>query len=194
MGFFFKKSKNFGLLKLNFSKSGVGLSFGVKGFRVSQNAKGTYINAGAKGFYYRKKINSSQTSKTEEKPIKNKETIILYQTPELEKFSNITTCCFIITVFLSVALLLFNHPLRSIIIFVAGVIFMIAYCSKNVSLFKDLIEQGKQINELKAQNYDVIIKPQSEDAESESAIQKRNNSKYREYKYSYENYKVNNDK
>lgn len=40
MGFQFRKSKNFGPIHLNFSKSGVGVSAGVKGFRVSKRAKG----------------------------------------------------------------------------------------------------------------------------------------------------------
>ena len=40
MGFQFRKSKNFGPIRLNFSKSGVGVSAGVKGFRVSKRAKG----------------------------------------------------------------------------------------------------------------------------------------------------------
>lgn len=40
MGFQFRKSKNFGPIRLNFSKSGVGVSAGVKGFRVSKRARG----------------------------------------------------------------------------------------------------------------------------------------------------------
>ena len=60
MGLFFKKSKNLGLFKLNFSKSGIGMSFGVKGFRISKNSKGTYLNAGKNGFYYRKKIDVAE--------------------------------------------------------------------------------------------------------------------------------------
>lgn len=47
-----------GPFRLNFSKSGVGLSFGVKGARISVNKRGTYVNLGANGIYYRKKINS----------------------------------------------------------------------------------------------------------------------------------------
>ena len=40
MGFRFRKSKNFGPFRLNFSKSGIGYSVGVKGFRVTKKAGG----------------------------------------------------------------------------------------------------------------------------------------------------------
>ena len=40
MGFRFRKSKNFGPFRINFSKSGVGYSFGVKGYRVTKTANG----------------------------------------------------------------------------------------------------------------------------------------------------------
>lgn len=40
MGLRFRKSVNLGPLRLNFSKSGVGMSVGVKGFRVGRSAKG----------------------------------------------------------------------------------------------------------------------------------------------------------
>lgn len=40
MGFRFRKSVNFGPFRLNFSKSGVGYSFGGKGFRVTKKAGG----------------------------------------------------------------------------------------------------------------------------------------------------------
>lgn len=40
MGFRFRKSANFGPLRINFSKSGMGYSFGGKGFRVTKKAGG----------------------------------------------------------------------------------------------------------------------------------------------------------
>lgn len=40
MGLRFRKSINLGPIRLNFSKSGMGISFGTKGFRVSRSAKG----------------------------------------------------------------------------------------------------------------------------------------------------------
>lgn len=56
MGFYLKKAINFGPLRINFSKSGIGLSFGTKGLRVGSGANGNYVHAGRKGLYYRKKL------------------------------------------------------------------------------------------------------------------------------------------
>ncbi len=60
MGFYFRKSKSIGPLKLNFSKSGIGVSTGVKGARVSFGPRGTYVNVGRNGIYYRKKLGRSR--------------------------------------------------------------------------------------------------------------------------------------
>lgn len=59
MGFYFRKSKSLGLFRLNFSKSGVGVSTGVKGARLSIGPTGTHIHLGRNGIYYRKKLGSS---------------------------------------------------------------------------------------------------------------------------------------
>lgn len=190
MGLFFKKSQNFGLFKLNYSKSGIGISFGVKGFRISKNSKGTYINAGAKGLYYRKKIDSKNQQVEEyieETPIK--ETAIIYQSPELERFTKTSIYCLLYIIILGFGLMFFNHPLRGMLVAISGFIFMFVYCLKNPSLFKEWIEQGKRINELQSQNYNVVIQPQSKNPESDEAIKKRNESKYKQYRYSYESYK-----
>ena len=46
----FCRSKSFGLFRLNFSKSGVGFSFGVPGVRIGVNAKGKkYVRGGIPG-------------------------------------------------------------------------------------------------------------------------------------------------
>ncbi|MGC2235440.1 MAG: DUF4236 domain-containing protein [Pyrinomonadaceae bacterium] len=65
MGFYFRKSVNFGIFRLNFSKSGIGVSAGVKGARISKTPKATYVHFGTNGFYYKQRINTStkQTSK-----------------------------------------------------------------------------------------------------------------------------------
>lgn len=55
MVFSFRKSLNLGGLKLNFSKSGIGVSFGIKGLRTGINAKGKkYISASSNGLNYKK--------------------------------------------------------------------------------------------------------------------------------------------
>jgi hypothetical protein len=50
MGFGFRKSINLGFVRFNFSKSGVGYSFGFTGFRVGKDAKGrNYKNVSIPG-------------------------------------------------------------------------------------------------------------------------------------------------
>jgi hypothetical protein len=57
MGLFFRKSIDLGILRINFSKSGVGFSVGIPGFRIVKPAKGKiYLQTGMKGIYYRKTI------------------------------------------------------------------------------------------------------------------------------------------
>ena len=67
MGWYFKKSKSVGPFRLNFSKSGIGVSTGIKGARISFGPKGTYVNIGRGGIYYRKKIGSSPEKKAQSK-------------------------------------------------------------------------------------------------------------------------------
>lgn len=62
MGFSFRKSVKLGKgVRLNLSRSGVGVSYGVKGLRVSQSTRGTYLNAGSGGMYYRTKLGKNGT-------------------------------------------------------------------------------------------------------------------------------------
>ena len=68
MGFSFRKSIRFGPLRLNLSKSGVGLSAGVKGARVSRGPRGTYLNVGAGGVQYRKKLDATSERETRRRP------------------------------------------------------------------------------------------------------------------------------
>lgn len=78
MGFFFKKRiKFFPGCYINFSKGGVGFSFGPKGLKYSVNSKGEkYINGGSGGVYFREKIkdNTKEKNVNEVNP-KNQETL-----------------------------------------------------------------------------------------------------------------------
>jgi len=56
MGLYFRKSKSIGPFRINFSKSGIGVSAGVKGARISKGPRGTTVYAGRDGVYYRKTI------------------------------------------------------------------------------------------------------------------------------------------
>ena len=61
MGWNFRKSVNLGGgMRLNFSKSGVGISGGVKGFRVSHGPRGNRVTASipGTGIYYTKNFSS----------------------------------------------------------------------------------------------------------------------------------------
>jgi len=56
MGFSYRKSLGVGPFRLNFSKSGIGVSAGVPGFRVTQNSTGrtyTTFNVPGSGLSYR---------------------------------------------------------------------------------------------------------------------------------------------
>lgn len=57
MGFYIRKSINLGGgVRLNLSKSGLGLSAGVKGLRFGVNGRGTYVHMGRGGLYYRQQL------------------------------------------------------------------------------------------------------------------------------------------
>ena len=75
MGWSYHKSINLGICKLNFSKSGVSVSFGVKGLRVSLGPKGLQFNAGKGGVRYNKTVSSKKLKsavKTGLKAVKKK--------------------------------------------------------------------------------------------------------------------------
>ncbi|MBD5427793.1 MAG: DUF4236 domain-containing protein [Treponema sp.] len=67
MGFSFRKSVKIGPVRVNVSKSGVGVSAGVKGARVGINSKGkVYGSAGVKGFQYRTQFGTQAGAKNPE--------------------------------------------------------------------------------------------------------------------------------
>lgn len=59
MGFYIRKSFRAGPVRLNLSKSGLGISAGVKGLRVGSGPRGNYVHAGRGGLYYRKNLGSN---------------------------------------------------------------------------------------------------------------------------------------
>lgn len=58
MGFYLKKGFNIGPVRINLSKSGVGVSVGGKGLRFGSGSKGNYVHAGRGGLYYRKSLSA----------------------------------------------------------------------------------------------------------------------------------------
>lgn len=64
MGFSFRKSVKIGPIRLNASKSGIGISGGVKGARISVSPKGKVSTSiGANGVYYRSQIGGGKRTK-----------------------------------------------------------------------------------------------------------------------------------
>ncbi len=62
MGFYLRKSFSAGPLRLNLSKSGLGVSLGVPGARVGISSTGRgYVQAGCGGLYFRKSLGSPST-------------------------------------------------------------------------------------------------------------------------------------
>ena len=61
MGFYMRKSINFGGVRFNFSKLGIGASVGVKGFRIGTSPRGNYIHMGRNGIYYRAALGKKKT-------------------------------------------------------------------------------------------------------------------------------------
>ncbi len=65
MGLRFRKSIKLGLVKVNLSKSGIGLSTGIRGARIGMNSRGTYSSVGIPGTgVYSMSYGSSSTRKT----------------------------------------------------------------------------------------------------------------------------------
>ncbi len=56
MGLFFRKGFHIGPFRINFSKSGIGISLGVPGLRVGSGPQGSYVRAEKFGFGFRKNL------------------------------------------------------------------------------------------------------------------------------------------
>lgn len=64
MGYFFRKTIKLGPVRVNLSKSGVGVSAGAKGFRVGVGPGGKpYVSASGYGVSYRKQLGGKGSSK-----------------------------------------------------------------------------------------------------------------------------------
>ncbi len=54
MAFYLRRGFNFGPVRLNLSKGGVGVSGGITGARAGMSPRGAYVHGGRGGLYYRK--------------------------------------------------------------------------------------------------------------------------------------------
>jgi len=66
MGWFLRKAIKVGPLRLNLSKSGLGVSAVVKGFRVSRGPRGTHLFAGRHGLYFRERLDGPGSARGRE--------------------------------------------------------------------------------------------------------------------------------
>lgn len=70
MPWYIRKYFNFGPLRVNLSKSGLGYSFGVRGARIATGPHGSYIHLGRYGVYYRKSLATPSASPPSKSPPK----------------------------------------------------------------------------------------------------------------------------
>ncbi|MDR0656335.1 MAG: DUF4236 domain-containing protein [Treponema sp.] len=61
MGISFRKSFKAGPIRVNLSKSGIGMSAGVKGARIGVGPRGTYVSGGKGGARFYKTLNGGKT-------------------------------------------------------------------------------------------------------------------------------------
>lgn len=69
MAFYLRKAFKVGPLRLNLSKSGLGLSAGITGARIGLSPKGAYVHGGRHGIYYRKYLKKGKGNPTGSRPV-----------------------------------------------------------------------------------------------------------------------------
>jgi hypothetical protein len=69
MAFYLRKAFKVGPLRLNLSKSGLGLSTGVTGARIGLSPRGAYVHGGRHGIYYRKYLKKGKGNPTGSRPV-----------------------------------------------------------------------------------------------------------------------------
>jgi hypothetical protein len=86
MAFYLRKAFKVGPLRLNLSKSGLGLSAGVTGARIGLSPRGAYVHGGRHGIYYRKYLKKGKGNPTGSRPVTRSGTPVpvAYQPDEKE--------------------------------------------------------------------------------------------------------------
>src|SRR2546427_6334573 len=80
MGFYIRKGFNFGPLRLNLARSGLGASFGVKGARIGVGPRGSYVHVGRGGLYYRQSLGVPESRRAPSRPLTSNVEVL----PEVE--------------------------------------------------------------------------------------------------------------
>lgn len=201
MGLFFRKSLNLGkALKLNFSKSGIGFSFGVKGLRFGKTPTGkSYMHAGRGGLYFRKQFsdkkqirenapdeiaNIEENTQNKKAPKVSYRGDITFEAYKKYKKQSMRSFAFILpSLFL---FLLYKISLFLLVFPIIGVLIGFNYLFKNATEFGDQIEYFTELD--KRNNYKTI-----EDEKVFNELQglilsahkeRQNETKYKNYNYS----------
>jgi hypothetical protein len=87
MGFYIRKGINLGPLRLNLSRSGLGMSVGVKGARVGLGPRGSYVHLGRGGLYYRQSLGHASSTKATS-PVETRQQQIADSQPGLQDIAS----------------------------------------------------------------------------------------------------------
>jgi hypothetical protein len=164
MSVFFRKSVKFGPVRFNFSKSGIGTSFGVKGLRVGVSSKGKkYISGGSHGIYFRENLNKSSTRNRGKEQRSNYSSIPMTHNEKLANFYVLFVAIFIVSFFFPL-LFIVSIPWASYIISkITSRYKMMKFKKEFNSSFDEFLENKKydQINDL-ISKIPVYIKDEAE--------------------------------
>lgn len=149
MGFSFRKSVKIGPIRLNASKSGIGISGGVKGARISVSPKGKISTSiGANGVYYRSQIGGGKrTKKVQDEQIEKMEI-----TAEKTTSPKVFICTFSFLLFF--ASLFFPAGFRAAGIIIAIIIFSVSIV---LEVKKSFVSFDKIDNETEIDEYCQMI-------------------------------------
>jgi hypothetical protein len=151
MSVFFRKSVKFGPVRFNFSKSGVGTSFGVKGLRVGVSPKGKkYVSGGSHGIYFRESLNKSSKTSRNKSQRNNYSSTTMTHNEKLKNFYVYFIAIFIVSFFFPL-LFIVSIPWVFYIIFKITSNYKTMKFKKEFnSSFDELLENKKydQINDL----------------------------------------------
>ncbi|MBK8698798.1 MAG: DUF4236 domain-containing protein [Saprospiraceae bacterium] len=160
MGWFFRKSKNFGLFTINLSKSGLSLSTGVTGARINAGKRGVYVSFGKNGIYYKKKLFSKNSTLSNSDEINNNEFSYdsynshTIKTEDVKAISDNDSIDLISELNYKIAVRSWFYPVLWLIIF-----FLMFYIFKN--LHKDIIPalfENKQITYITVKDIELNVR------------------------------------
>lgn len=143
MGFFVRKAFRAGPVRINLSKSGLGLSAGIKGARIATGPRGSYVFAGRKGLYYRQSLGGKKRKVAKQSA----------DSASIIDFAKILVAIALVIVSISIIRWFFENPtvfftLAGITVVICGVIFYQKYNTRRMVLkYKTQLENLFIIND-----------------------------------------------